>query len=47
MQNDVWETTAEILYWWRVTFQIWVVPRIGHATMEISFNQSEALPISG
>ena len=30
--NDVWETNAEIPYWWRVTTQIWecvwlVVPR--------------------
>ena len=24
-QNDVWETSAEIPYWWRVTTQIWVV----------------------
>ena len=23
--NDVWETSAEIPYWWRVTTQIWVV----------------------
>ena len=23
--NDVWETYAEIPYWWRVTTQIWVV----------------------
>ena len=23
--NDVWETCAEIPYWWRVTTQIWVV----------------------
>ena len=25
--NDVWETSAEIPYWWRVTIQIWVVTR--------------------
>ena len=25
--NDVWETSAEIPYWWRVTTQIWVVTR--------------------
>ena len=25
--NDVWETYAEIPYWWRVTTQIWVVTR--------------------
>ena len=23
--NDVWETSAEIPYWWRVTTQIWLV----------------------
>ena len=26
-QNDVWEMSAEIPYWWRVTTQIWVVTR--------------------
>ena len=25
--NDVWETSAEIPYWWRVTTQIWEVTR--------------------
>ena len=25
--NDVWETSAEIPYWWRVTSQIWVMMR--------------------
>ena len=25
--NDVWETSAEISYWWRVTTEIWVVTR--------------------
>ena len=25
--NDVWETSAEIPYWWRITTQIWVVTR--------------------
>ena len=45
--NDVWETNAEILYWWRVTPQIWVVLLIGRAAWEIWFNQSEALPRSG
>ena len=28
-RNDVWETSAEIPYWWRVTTQIWVVLLIG------------------
>ena len=27
--NDVWATTVEIPYWWRVTTQIWVVHLIG------------------
>ena len=26
-ENDIWETSAEIPYWWRVTTQIWVVTR--------------------
>ena len=38
--NDVWETSAEIPYWWRVTTQIWVVLLIGLAAWEIWFNQS-------
>ena len=45
--NDVWDTSAEIPYWWRVTSQIWVVLLIGRAACEIWFNQSEALPRSG
>ena len=44
--NDVWETSAEIPYWWRVTIKIWVMLLIGRATWEIWFNQSEALPRS-
>ena len=28
-RNDVWEASAEIPYWWRVTTQIWVVLLIG------------------
>ena len=27
--NDVWETSTEIPYWWRITTQIWVVLLIG------------------
>ena len=27
--NDVWDRSAEIPYWWRVTTQIWVVLLIG------------------
>ena len=33
--TDVWETSAEILYWWRVITQIWVVLLIGRAAWEI------------
>ena len=28
-QNDIWETSTEIPYWWHVTTQIWVVHLIG------------------
>ena len=44
--NEVWETNAEIPYWWYITTQIWVVPLIGRAAWEIWFNQSGALPRS-
>ena len=27
--NEVWETNAEIPYWWRVTTQVWIVLLIG------------------
>ena len=27
--NNIWETSTEISYWWRVTIQIWVVLLIG------------------
>ena len=47
LPNDIWETSAEIPFWWRVTTQIWVVLLIGRAAWEIWFNQSEALPRSG
>ena len=30
-RNDVWETSAEIPYWWRITTQVWVVLLIGRA----------------
>ena len=46
-RNDVWGTSAEIPYWWRVTTQIWVVLLIGRPAWEICFNQSEALPRTG
>ena len=48
-RNDVWETSIEIPYWWRVTTKTWVnkvMLLIGHAMREICFNQSEALPRS-
>ena len=45
-RKDVWEASAEIPYWWRLTSQIWVVLLIGRAAKEIYFNQSEALPRS-
>ena len=46
-RNTVWETSAKIPYWWRVTSQIWVVLLFGRAEWGICFNQSEALPRSG
>ena len=45
--NDVWETSAEIPYWWRVTTQIWVTLLIGWIKFTTGHNQSEALPWSG
>ena len=39
--TPVWETSAEIPYWWRVTTQIWLVLLIAWR------NQSEAVPSSG
>ena len=47
LQNDVWETSAEIPYWWRVTTQIWVVLLTGWNKFPIRHNQSEVLPTSG
>ena len=41
-RNDVWETSAEIPYWWRVTIQIWVVLLIGWSKFPMWFGQSEA-----
>ena len=42
-RNDVWEASAEIPYWWRVSAKIWLMLLIGRAACEICFNQSEAL----
>ena len=39
-RNEVWETSAEIPYWWRVNTQIWVVLLIGRAAWKICFNQT-------
>ena len=44
--NYVWETSAEIPYWWRVTTQIWVVLLIGWNKFPTRHDQSEALPRS-
>ena len=41
-RNDIWETSAEIPYWWRVTTQIWAVLLIGWKSI-----QSELQPGSG
>ena len=43
-RNDVWETSAEIPYWWRVTTQIWVVLLIGWSKFPTRHDQSKALP---
>ena len=41
-RNDVWETSAEIPYRWRVPTQIWVVLLIGWSKFPMWFGQSEA-----
>ena len=38
-RNDVWATTAEILHWWRVTTQIWVVLWL----VEANFSSSQPI----
>ena len=42
--NDIWETSAEIPYWWCTTTQIWVVLLIGWIKFPTWQDQSEALP---
>ena len=42
-RNDVWETSAEIPYWWRVTTQTWIVLLIGRIKFPSRHVQSEAL----
>ena len=44
LRNALWETSAEIPYWWRVTTQIWVMPLIGWSKFSTWHDQSEALP---
>ena len=46
-QNDDWERSAEIPYWWCVTTQIWVVGLISWSIFHATHNQSGALPTSG
>ena len=42
-RNDVWETSAEIPYWWRVTTQTWIVLLIGRSKFPSRHVQSEAV----
>ena len=42
-RNDVWETSAEIPYWWRVATQTWIVLLIGRSKFPSRLVQSEAL----
>ena len=44
--TPVWETSAEIPYWWRVTTQIWLVLLIGWSKLPTRHDQSEAGPSS-
>ena len=43
---EVWETSAEIPYWWRITTQIWVVLLIGWGKFLTRHDQSETRPRS-
>ena len=45
--NDIWETRAEIPYWWQVTTQTWVMLLIGWIKFPTRHNHSEVLPRSG
>ena len=42
-RNDVWETSAGIPYWWRVTTQTWIVLLIGRSKFPSRHVQPEAL----
>ena len=47
-RNDVWETSAEIPYWWRVSTQIWVVkPLIESTTRQICLTNQTHDPDPG
>ena len=47
-RNDVWETSAEIPYWWPVTTQIWVVkPLIESTTRQICLTNQTHDPDPG
>ena len=45
-RNNVWQTSAEITYWWRVATQIWIVLLIGLSKFLARHDQSGALPRS-
>ena len=45
LRNNVWEMSAEIPYWWRVTTQIWLF-LIGHSCVGNWFQQSYQCLIS-
>ena len=40
-RNDVWGTSAEIPYWWRVTAQIWVVLLIGGSSFSTNHSTNQ------
>ena len=44
--RDIWETSAEIPYWWRLTTHIWVVLLIGWSKFHTQHDQSESVPRS-
>ena len=47
-QNDAWEMSAEIPYWWIITPQVWVVLLIGwEFASAIKSEATEALSRSG
>ena len=44
-RDDVWETSAEIPYWWRVTTQIWVVLLIGWSKFRTQHRDHSEAPL--